>query len=70
MRVSNQTNERTNERFFVCNYVLCLYLARDKRWYLVSFQAIVDVVTIVPSYAVLPLEVRSAPQATKRDCTS
>eukprot|EP00903_Cladosiphon_okamuranus_P015886 g14672.t1 len=39
--------------FFLCNFVLHLYLAVDKLVHLVSLQPVVDIVTVFPSYLIL-----------------
>lgn len=41
----------------MCNFVLQLYLASHKLWHLVSLQAVVDIVTVPPSYAILIMNV-------------
>lgn len=45
------------DRFFLCNFVLQLYLASHKLWHLLSLQAVVDIVTVPPSYAILIMNV-------------
>lgn len=49
---------RSCGRFFLCNFMLHLYLAVDKCSHLLSLQAIVDIVTVPPAYAVLFINVR------------
>lgn len=46
------------DRFFLCNFILHLYLAVDKLFHLVSLQPIVDIVTVFPSYLILFVNVR------------
>lgn len=48
-------------RFFLFNFLLHLYLAVDKLTHLVSLQAVVDIVTVFPSYLILFMNVSETP---------
>lgn len=41
------------DSFFLCNFLVHWYIAVDKFSYLISVQALVDIITVVPSYAIL-----------------